>query len=146
MKKILIFLFFLILSNCTTFVFNEENVVCPKITSPKGAEQLIANLENDVKTYVGFRGIKSKCFSKGENIKMLLQVKIRAIRQNIKADEKIPLFITLVSIDKNKKEYDRDKLNYNLFLRENRKTIEFKTKMSVLVPSKGEVLIGMKMR
>ena len=146
MKKIFIFITFLMLSNCSSYVFNEEKVECPNLTSPIGSEQLIVKLSDNRKAYLGFRGVNSKCFSNGKNIKMLLQVNIRAIRQNFKKDDKIPIFLTLVSINKNKKEFDRDKLDYNFFLRENRKIVEFKTNMSVVVPEKGEALIGMKKR
>ena len=69
---------------------------------------------------------------------------VRSIRNNIKDDDYVPIIISLVSIDKENKEYDRDQFSYSQFLLNNNKTIDRKTKMNVDVPFNGKVYIGLK--
>ena len=75
---------------------------------------------------------------------MTVFVNIRSIRNNIKDDDYVPIIISLVSIDKKNKEYDRDQFSYSQFLLNNNKTIDRKTKMNVDVPFNGKVYIGLK--
>ncbi len=146
MKKIYIFLFLLFLTNCTTVV--EEYVYggktdCPNITSPKGSEELVVKTEKDLRIYIGFRGIKTKCLLNRSLIKMDLEVNIRSIRNQIEFDDSVPINLSLVSTDKNEKVFERDDLSLNIFLKQGIKTIDRSTKMSVNVPLNGRVLLGL---
>jgi hypothetical protein len=132
----------LLISSCSTF--KKEIVKCPPITSPKGSEEIIAKSENGISTYMGLRDVEFTCASNGVDIDMTVSVNIRSIRNNIKDDDFVPITISLVSIDKENKEYDRDQLSYSQFLLKNNKTIDRKTKMDVDVPFNGKVYIGLR--
>ena len=147
MKKICVLLFLLCFSSCSSLdvigVLDKEEIPCPKITSPIGSEELIINTINKVKTYIGLRGINTKCFVKNSLITMDLEVNVRVIRRDYKIDDNIEITLSLVSIDENKKEYDREDFESKFFLKENSKIIERATEMSVEVPKTGSVLIGL---
>ena len=146
MKKIYIFLFLFFFTNCTSVV--EEYIYggktdCPNITSPKGSEELVVKTEKDLRIYIGFRGIKTKCLLNRSLIKMDLEVNIRSIRNQIEFDDSVPINLSLVSTDKNEKVFERDDLSLNIFLKQGIKTIDRSTKMSVNVPLNGRVLLGL---
>ena len=132
----------LLISSCSTF--KKEIVKCPLITSPKGSQEIIAKSENGIPTYMGLRDVEFTCYSNRADIDMTVFVNIRSIRNNIKDDDYVPIIISLVSIDKENKEYDRDQFSYSQFLLNNNKTIDRKTKMNVDVPFNGKVYIGLK--
>ncbi len=143
MKKIILFLF-LILSNCSSFDNTSKVVICPKLTSPKGSEEILLMSKNNVETYIGFRGIKSICYKmNNDEIKMRLEVNLRTIRKNTKLDDYLPVTLALVSINDKKIESDRDEISFEFYLRSNRKLIERKTLMEVLIPKKGQALLGL---
>ena len=146
MKKIYIFLFLLVFTNCTSVV--EDYVYggktnCPNLSSPKGSEELVVKTENNIVAYVGFRGIKTKCLLNRSLIKIDLEVNIRTIRNQIEFDDSLPINLSLVSTDINKNVFERDDLNLNIFLKKGSKIIDRSTKMSVNVPMNGEVLLGL---
>ena len=144
MKKIFVLLFLICLSNCTSLdVFEKVKIECPKITSPHGSEELIVDTINKTKTYIGLRGIKKNCFKKNSLIMMDLEVNVRVIRRDYKIDDNIEVTLSLVSIDKSEKEYDRDDFHANFFLKENNKIVEIISEMSVEVPVNGSVLLGL---
>ena len=132
----------LLISSCS--IFKKEIVKCPLITSPKGSQEIIAKSENAISTYMGLRDVTFTCYSNRADIDMTVFVNIRSIRNNIKDDDYVPIIISLVSIDKENKEYDRDQFSYSQFLLNNNKTIDRKTKMNVDVPFNGKVYIGLK--
>ncbi len=142
MKKIILLLFFIV-SNCSSLDNTSKVTVCPKLTSPKGTEEILLLSKNNIETYVGFRGIKSICYKKNDReIKMKLQVNLRTIRKNPELDDYLPVTLALVSINDNKIEMDRDEFSFEFFLRANRKLIERKTIMEVIIPKNGEALLG----
>ncbi len=146
MKKIYIFLFLLFISNCSSVI--EEYVYggktnCPNITSPKGSEELIVTTEKNLGVYIGFRGIKTKCLLNGSLIKLDLEVNVRSIREQIEFDDNLPINLSLVSMNKNKKVFERDDLSLSIFLKKGSKIIDRSTKMSVNVPINGQVLLGL---
>ena len=147
MKKICVLLFLICLSSCSSLdvigVLDKEEIPCPKITAPIGSEELVINTMNKVKAYIGLRGINAKCFVKNSLITMNLEVNVRAVRRNYKIDDNIEITLSLVSIDENKKEYDREDFESKFFLKENSKIVERATEMSVQVPKTGSVLIGL---
>ena len=147
MKKICVLLFLICFSSCSSLdvigVLDKEEIPCPKITSPSGSEELIINTMNKVKAYIGLRGINTKCFVKNSLITMDLEVNVRVIRRDYKIDDNIEITLSLVSIDENKKEYDREDFESKFFLKENSKIVERATEMSVEVPKTGSVLIGL---
>ena len=71
-------------------------------------------------------------------------VNIRSIRNNINEDDYAPIKISLVSINDNNEEYDRDDFQYSQFLLKGKRIIDRITKMNIEVPIKGKVLIGIK--
>ena len=142
MKKIILFLF-LIVSNCSYFDNTSKVVICPKLTSPKGTEEILLISKNNIKTYIGFRGIKSICYKmNNDDINMKLEVNLRAIRKNTQLDDYLPVTLALVSINDKGKESDRDEISFEFFLRSNRKLIERATLMEVIIPKKGQALLG----
>ena len=142
MRKIFILFLFFIVTNCSSFNITSNEAICPKLTSPKGAEEILLKSRNGVETYIGFRGIKTKCYKAGSSIKMTLEVNIRAIRKNINSDDYLPITLALVSINEKRSESDRDEISFDFFLRSKSRLIERVTKMKVIIPKNGEALIG----
>ena len=140
-KTILGFSFFL-LSSCSTL--KKEVVTCPNTSSPKGAEEILVQSENELPVYMGLRGVKLYCTSNGSDVDMEASVNIRAIRNNIDDDDYVPITITVVSVDTNNKEYDRDEFSYSQFVLKGNKIVERSTNMNLNVPSNGRVYIGIK--
>ena len=137
-----IFPFLLMFSGCSTL--KEEVVDCPKLTSPISAAEIIAKSENKLPIYIGIRGVTKYCSKSSQDIKMNVSVNIRAIRKGITIDDYVPLKLSIVSVDKDYNEYDRDELSYSQFLLIGSKTVDRKTDLSLYVPSDGEVFLGIK--
>ena len=142
MFKTFISALLIVLGGCSTF--KKEVVNCPLTTSPKGTEEIIANSQNNLPVYIGFRGIELICVKNGSYIDMEAVVNIRSIRNNINEDDYAPIKISLVSINDNNEEYDRDDFQYSQFLLKGKRIIDRITKMNIEVPIKGKVLIGIK--
>ena len=142
MIRVFIIILFLFLNGCTTF--KKEVVKCPKLISPKKASEIVVNSENNLPVYLGFRGVKALCFKEDNSIKVELSVNIRAIRKNVTSDDYAPVNISVVSVDSNNLEFDRDGMNYSQFLLKGSKIIERVTTFNVRVPVGGEVFIGIK--
>ena len=117
-----IFPFLLLFSGCSTF--KQEAVDCPKLTSPKSAAEIIAKSENKLPVYIGIRGITTYCSKASKHIEMNVSVNIRAIRKDITIDDYVPLKLSIVSVDKDFNEYDRDELSYSQFLLLGSKTVD----------------------
>ena len=149
MKKTLVLLNFLIIASCSSvsnYVQNyihDNEVECPKISSPKGSEELIVQSENNIKTYVGLRGIQTICKSKESTKIMNVEINVRAIRNKFDLDDNLPLTISLVSLNKNKMEYDRDEFAHNFFLKKDSKIVERISNLIIEIPEGGEALIGL---
>ena len=137
-----IFPFLLMFSGCSTF--KQEVVDCPKLTSPKSAAEIIAKSENQSPVYIGIRGITTYCSKASQHIEMSVSVNIRAIRKDITIDDYVPLKLSIVSVDKDFNEYDRDELSYSQFLLLGSKTVDRKTDLNLDVPRDGEVFLGIK--
>ena len=149
MKKINIMLLLFILSSCSTTseiynrVFVKKEIDCPLLKTPSGTEELIINsLNYNHKTYIGFRGIKKKCYLNKSEIEMNLEINLRSIRKIFDNDDLIPLKVSLVSVGIDEKEYDRDDLELKLFLKSGSQIVERKAPMFVLIPEKGISYIG----
>ena len=142
MFKTYIGILLIVLSSCSTF--KKEVVNCPSITSPKGTEEIIVNSQNNLPVYIGFRGIELTCVKNGSYIDMEAVVNIRSIRNSINEDDYAPIKISLVSINDNNEEHDRDDFKYSQFLLKGKRIIDRITKMNVEVPNRGKVLIGIK--
>ena len=140
-KTILGFSFFL-LSSCSTL--KDEVISCPNISSPKGAEEIVVKSENGLPVYMGFRGVELYCTNSGTDIDMKASVNIRAIRNNSDDDDYVPITISIVSVDINNKEYDRDEFSYPQFVLKGSKIVERSTNMDLNVPNNGKVYIGIK--
>ena len=137
-----IFPFLLMFSGCSTL--KEEVVDCPKLTSPISAAEIIAKSENKLPIYIGIRGVTKYCSKSSQDIKMNVSVNIRAIRKGITIDDYVPLKLSIVSVDKDYNEYDRDELSYSQFLLIGSKTVDRKTELNLNVPRDGEVFLGIK--
>ena len=61
-----------------------------------------------------------------------------------KKDDHAALRLSIVSVDENNKEYDRDELSYSQFLLTGNKIIDRKTELNLDVPNNGKVYIGIK--
>ena len=142
MIKIIIIIIFLILNGCSTL--KKDIVECPKLIAPKEAAEIVVNSENNTPVYIGFRGVKAVCLRDGKNIKMEILVNIRAIRKDTIEDDYVPVNIAVVSVGSNYKEYHRDEFNYSQFLLKNSKIIDRSTKLNLIVPEGGKVLLGIK--
>ena len=142
MIKIFIIIIFFIINSCSTF--NEERVQCPKLISPKKAAEIITNSQNNIPIYLGFRGVKAFCIKDENDIEMEIIVNIRAIRNEMSMDDYVPVNITLVSLDLNNKEYDREQFNYSQFLLKGSKIVDRATTFDLNVPEDGQVLLGIK--
>ena len=142
MIKTVLGLSFFLLSSCTTM--KTVIVTCPNISSPKGTEETVASSENGFPVYMGFRGVELYCTSSGIDIEMEASVNIRAVRNNIDNDDYVPITISMVSVDINNKEYDRDEFTYSQFVLKGKKIIERSSNMNVNIPNDGKVYIGIR--
>ncbi len=142
MIRVFIIISFLFFNGCSTF---EKNVVeCPKLISSKKAAEIIVNSESNLPVYIGLRGVQKFCFKDGDNIQMELSVNIRAIRNKTTEDDYVPVNISLVSIDLNEKEFDRDEYNYSQFLLKGSRIVDRVTSFDLKVPNGGKVLLGIR--
>ena len=142
MMKRFIFPFLLILTGCSSL--KKEVVVCPKLTSPRSAAEIIVNSENNLPIYIGIRGVEAYCFKGSNHIEMDVSVNIRAVRQDITKDDYAPLNLSIVSVDEKNQEFDRDELSYSQFLLIGNKIIERRTELSLDIPDNGKVYLGIK--
>ena len=142
MIRVFIIISFLFFNGCSTF--KKDVVECPKLIAPKKAAEIVVNSENNSPVYLGFRGVEKFCFKDGDDIQMELSVNIRAIRNNTTEEDYVPVNISLVSIDSNEKEFDRDEFNYSQFLLKGSKIIDRATTFDLKVPAGGQVLLGIK--
>ena len=131
------------LSNINEVFFKEE-VICPLISTPEGSGEFVAISEtNENTSYVGFRGIKKKCFLSNDNIKMNLSVNLRSVRKNFQNDDLIKIKISLVSTKNNNAEFDRDDFELGFFLKSGSEIVERESNMSIIIPKDGRVYIGL---
>jgi len=142
MIKTILGLSFFLLSSCSTI--EKEVVTCPNTSSPKGAEEIVVKSENGLPVYMGLRGVELYCTNSGTDIDMEASVNIRALRNNVIDNDYVPITISLVSVDINNKEYDRDEFSYSQFLLKGNKIIERSTNMGIDVPKNGKVYIGIR--
>ena len=142
MIRVFIIISFLSLYGCSTF--KKDVVECPKLIAPKKAAEIIVNSETNSPVYLGFRGVQKFCFKDGDDIQMKLSVNIRAIRNDITNEDYVPVSISVVSVDLNGKEFDRDEFNYSQFLLKGSKIVDRATKFKLKVPLGGQVLLGIK--
>ena len=142
MIKVFIIILFLFFNGCSTF--KKDVVECPKLISPKKAAEIVVNSESNLPVYVGIRGVQKFCFKDGENIQMELSVNIRAIRNDTTEEDYVPVSISVVSIDLNEKEFDRDEYNYSQFLLKGSKIVDRATTFDLQVPEGGKVLLGIR--
>ena len=142
MIKLVIFPFLLILIGCSTLI--QDVVDCPKLTSPKGPAEKFVNSKNNLPVYIGIRGVQTYCLKSSNHIEMDVSVNIRAIRKDINKDDYASLTLSIVSVDENNNEYDRDELSYSQFLLIGNKTIDRITVMSLDIPNNGQVYLGLK--
>ena len=142
MIKTILGLSFFLLSSCSTLV--KEVVTCPNTSSPKGSEEILVKSENGLPVYMGLRGVELYCTNSGTDIDMEASVNIRSLRNNIIDNDYVPITISLVSVDINNKEYDRDEFSYSQFLLKGNKIIERSTNMGIDVPANGKVYIGIR--
>ena len=142
MIRIFIIISFLFLYGCSTF---KKNVVgCPQLIAPKKAAEIVVNSESNLPVYLGFRGVKKFCFKDGNDIQMELSINVRAIRNDTTKEDYAPVNISVVSVDSNEKEFDRDEFNYSQFLLKGSKIVDRATTFDLKVPSGGQVLIGIR--
>ena len=142
MIKVFIIILFLFFNSCSTF--KKEIVQCPNLIAPKKAAEIIVKSENKVPVYLGFRGVKTFCSRTNEDIQMELSVNIRAIRNDTTKEDYVPVNITVVSVDLNEKEFDRDEFNYSQFLLKGSKIVDRETIFDIKVPISGKVILGIK--
>ena len=142
MIKRFIFPFILILTGCSTL--KKEMVDCPKLTSPRSAAEILVNSKNNLPVYIGIRGVQTYCVKASNYIDMDVSVNIRAVRKDITKDDYAPLRLTIVSVDEKNQEFDRDELSYSQFLLIGNKIIDRRTDLSLDVPNKGKVYLGIK--
>ena len=153
-KKINVLLLVCIITGCSNIntnnlniyddIFVSKEVKCPLIKTPKGSEELIAiSKKNNNSSYIGFRGIKKNCSSRGDKIKMNLTVNLRSVRKNFQNDDLIKLKISLVSTNNNLEEFDRDDFELGFFLKSGNEIVERESNMSVVIPKDGKVYIGL---
>ena len=142
MFRVFITILFLSLYGCSTF--KKDVVECPKLIAPKKAAEIVVNSESNLPVYIGIRGVQKFCFKDGENIQMELSVNIRAIRQDTTEEDYVPVNISVVSIDLNENEFDRDEYNYSQFLLKGSKIVDRATAFDLQVPDGGKVLLGIR--
>ena len=80
----------------------------------------------------------------GDDIEMELSVNVRAIRNDTTKEDYVPVNISVVSVDSNKKEFDRDEFNYSQFLLKGSKIVDRATTFELKVPAGGKVFLGIK--
>ena len=137
-----IFIIILFLYGCSTF---KKNVVgCPQLIAPKKAAEIVVNSEASSPVYLGFRGVQKFCFKDGDDIEMELSVNVRAIRNDTTNEDYVPVNISVVSVDSNEKEFDRDEFNYSQFLLKGSKIVDRATTFDLKVPVGGQVFLGVK--
>ena len=142
MVKIFIIILFLFFNGCSTF--KKDVVECPKLIAPKKAAEIVVNSEGNSPVYLGFRGVQKFCFKDGDDIEMELSVNIRAIRNDSTKEDYVPVNISVVSVDLNEKEFDRDEFNYSQFLLKGSKIVDRATTFELKVPVGGKVFLGIK--
>ena len=142
MIRVFIIISFLFLYGCSTF--KRDVVECPQLIAPKKAAEIVVNSEGNSPVYLGLRGVQNFCFKDGDDIKMELSVNIRAIRNDTTKEDYVPVNISVVSIDLNEKEFDRDEFNYSQFLLKGSKKVDRATTFELKVPAGGQVLLGIK--
>ena len=142
MIRVFIIISFLFLYGCSTF--NKDVVECPKLIAPKEAAEIVVNSEANSPVYLGFRGVQKFCFKDGDNIEMELSVNVRAIRNDTTKEDYVPVNISVVSVDSNEKEFDRDEFNYSQFLLKGSKIVDRATTFELKVPAGGKVFLGIK--
>ena len=142
MNRVFIIISFLLFNGCSTF--KKDVVECPKLIVPKKAAEIIVNSEGNSPVYLGFRGVQKFCFKDGDDIQMELSVNIRAIRNDTTNEDYVPVNISVVSVDLNGKEFDRDEFNYSQFLLKGSKIVDRATTFDLKVPAGGQVLLGIK--
>ena len=142
MIKVFIIILFFIFNSCSTF--KKDIVECPKLVVPQKAAEIVVNSEGNSPVYLGFRGVQKFCFKDGDDIQMELSVNIRAIRNDTTKEDYVPVNISVVSIDLNEKEFDRDEFNYSQFLLKGSKIVDRATTFELKVPAGGKVLLGIK--
>ena len=142
MIRVFVIISFLFFNGCSTF--KKDVIECPKLIAPKKAAEIVVNSESNSPVYLGFRGVQKFCFRDGDDIQMELSVNIRAIRNDITKEDYVPVNISVVSVDLNEKEFDRDEFNYSQFLLKGSKIVDRATTFDLKVPSGGKVLLGIK--
>ena len=142
MVRFFIIIVFLFFYGCSTF--KKDIVECPKLVVPKKAAEIVVNSEGNSPVYLGFRGVQKFCFKDGDDIEMELSVNVRAIRNDTTKEDYVPVNISVVSIDLNNKEFDRDEFNYSQFLLKGSKIVDRATTFELKVPAGGQVLLGIK--
>ena len=142
MIRLIVIISFLFFNGCSTF--KKDVVECPKLISPKEAAEIVVNSENNLPVYLGFRGVNKLCFKDGNDIQMELSINIRAIRNNTEKEDFVPVNISVVSIDLNEREFDRDEFNYSQFLLKGSKIVDRASTFDLKVPAGGQVLLGIK--
>ena len=142
MIKVFIIILFFIFNSCSTF--KKEPIKCPKLIAPKKAAEIVVYSENKVPVYLGFRGVQGVCYKDGKQIQMELSVNIRAIRNDTTKEDYVPVNISVVSVDSDEKEFDRDEFNYSQFLLKGSKIVDRATTFDLKVPAGGQVLLGIK--
>ena len=142
MIRVFVIISFLLFNGCSTF--KKVVIECPKLIAPKKAAEIVVNSESNLPVYLGFRGVQKFCFRDGDDIQMELSVNIRAIRNDVTNEDYVPVNISVVSVDLNEKEFDRDEFNYSQFLLKGSKIVDRATTFDLKVPSGGKVLLGIK--
>ena len=142
MIRVFIIISFSFLYGCSTF--KKDVVECPKLIVPKKAAEIVVNSEGNSPVYLGFRGVQKFCFKDGDDIEMELSVNVRAIRNDTTKEDYVPVNISVVSVDLNEKEYDRDEFNYSQFLLKGSKIVDRATTFELRVPAGGKVFLGIK--
>ena len=142
MIKIFIIILFLFFNGCSTL--KKEVVNCPKLISPKKAAEIVVDSDNNFSVYLGLRGVQTHCVVDGDNIQMDISVNIRAIRSDTKEEDYVPVNISVVSIDLNEKEFDRDEFSYSHFLLKGSRIVDRATTFDLKVPAGGRVLLGIR--
>ena len=142
MMRFFIIITFLFFNGCSTF--KKDVTKCPKLIAPKKAAEIVVNSKRNSPVYLGFRGVQKFCFKYGDDIQMELSVNIRAIRNDTTEEDYVPVNISVVSIDLNENEFDRDEFNYSQFLLKGSKIVDRTTKFDLKVPAGGQVLLGIK--
>ena len=142
MIRVFIIISFLFFNGCSTL--KKEVVNCPKLISPKKAAEIVVDSDNNFSVYLGLRGVQTYCVVDGDNIQMDISVNIRAIRSDTKEEDFVPVNISVVSIDLNEKEFDRDEFSYSHFLLKGSRIVDRATTFDLKVPAGGRVLLGIR--